>query len=91
MRRVGRNDNDTAGLRFPGFIADGKAGSSFDDEPNFRIGMGMQRRSFPRRRVDDVSGERRALLFAYEIVRHPNERQLFKVEKAHDPNLDLAG
>ena len=83
MRRIRGDYGNAAGLNFTFFIADRNPGRAFDDERNFDVGMLMQRRTLPGFGGDDVSGERRALRFADELMRHSNERQLLEIQKTH--------
>jgi len=83
MRRIGRHDRDVASGYFARLVADRERCAAFDRENRLDIGMRMQRRAFSRGRIDDISGDRRALFLAVELVRHPHERQLFDIQKAH--------
>ena len=68
MRRVRRDDDDTAGSYFALLSAHGDDGAAFDRERDFDVGMRMQGRTLSRFGVDDVGGEGRAVFFADEIV-----------------------
>src|SRR2546423_3678301 len=83
MRCVRRNYGNAAGLNFTFFIADHDPGRAFDDKRNLDVRMFMQRRTLPGFGGDDVSGERRTLRFADELMRHSNERQLLEIQKTH--------
>jgi hypothetical protein len=77
------NYGDAAGLNFTLFIADRDPGRAFDDKRNLDVRMFMQRRTLPGFGGDDISGQRRTLRFAEELMRHSNERQLLEIQKTH--------
>ena len=80
---IRRNYGNAAGLNVTLFIADRDPGRAFDDKRNLDVRMFMQRRTLPGFGGDDVSGERRTLRFADELMRHSNERQLLEIQKTH--------
>ena len=83
MWRIRWNNRDIACFGFARFAADGERRGSFQHEDCFDVRMRVERRAFPRRRVDEVSRDRRALFFAMELVRHSFERQLIHLQEAH--------
>ena len=87
VRRARGNDNNAARLNLALFISDRDCGVTFDGKCDFDVGMLMQRRALPGLGRDDVGGERCALSFADELMRHSDERQLFETCKAHVANL----
>jgi hypothetical protein len=80
---IRRNYGNAAGRNVTLFIADRHPGRAFDDKRNLDVRMFMQRRTLPGFGGDDVSGERRTLRFADELMRHSNERQLLEIQKTH--------
>jgi len=87
MRRVRGNDDDAAGVHFARFIANRDNGAAFECERDLDVGMNVQWRTLPRLRRNNVSRERRALLFAGEFIRHSDKRQLLEIQKAHDGKI----
>ena len=83
MRSIRGNYGNAAGLNFTFFIADRDPGRAFDDEGDLDVRMFMQRRTLPGLGGDDVSGERRTLPLADELMRHSNKRQLLEIQKTH--------
>jgi len=77
------NYGNAPGLNVTLFVADRDPGRAFDDKRNFDVRMFMQRRTLPGFGGDDVSGQRRTLRFADELMRHSNERQLLEIQKTH--------
>lgn len=47
MRRIRRDDDDTAGFHLSRFLPDRDAGATFNDESDLDVGMRMQRRACP--------------------------------------------
>ena len=88
MRRVRGNDDDAAGVQFVRFIANRDGGAAFERERDLDVRMRVQWRTLPRFRRNDVSRERRALLFADEFIRHSDKRQLLEIQKVHDGPTD---
>ena len=86
---IRRNYGNAAGLNFTLFIADRDPGRAFDDKRNLDVRMFMQRRTLPGFGGDDVSGERRTLRFADELMRHSNERQLLEIQKTHAFGINM--
>jgi hypothetical protein len=91
MRRLRRNDDDSARFGFARFISDREARGPLNDKANLYVRVRVQRRTFAGWRVDDVSRKRCALVFADEIVRHSDKRQLLEIEKTHRNNLHPLG
>ena len=89
MRCIRGNYGNAAGLNFTFFIADLDPGRTFDDKRNLDVRMFMQRRTLPGFGGDDVSGERRTLRFADELMRHSNERQLLEIQKTHAFGINI--
>lgn len=87
MRRICRNNNNAARFYSARFIANCERGCTFNREGYFSVRVRMQGRALPRLRYNYVSGERRALLLADKLVRHPNKRQLFDVQETHRGKL----
>ena len=83
MRRVRWNDHNAARFHFTLFVSDRDGGAAFEGECDFDVRMRVQRRALPGPGVDDVGGERRALILADELMRHSNKRQLFEIDEAH--------
>ena len=84
MRCVRGNDDDAPGVHFVRFIANRDRGAAFERERDLNVRMRVQWRTLSRLRRNDVSRERRALLFADEFIRHSDKRQLLEIQKAHD-------
>jgi len=78
MRCVRGNDDDAAGFHFKRFIANRNAGAAFEGERDLDVRMGVQWRTLPRLRRNDLGRERRALFFADEFIRHSDKRQLLE-------------
>ena len=83
MRRIRRNDDNAARFYLALFVTDRDGGSAFESECDFDVGMFVQRRALTGFSLDDVGREGRAVSFADEVIRHPDERQLVEVEEAH--------
>ena len=91
VRRIRGNYGDAAGLNFTFFIADPDPGRTLDDKRNLGVRMFMQRWTLPGFGDDDVSGKRRALRFADELMRHSNKRQLLEIQKTHAFGVNVFG
>ena len=87
MQRVRRNDDNAARFYFALVVTDRDGGSAFESECDFDVGMFVQRWALPGLGLDDVGREGCAVSFADELIRHPSKRQLLKIDKAHDGNL----
>ena len=83
MRCIRGNDNNATGFHFARFIADRDGRAAFDRECDLDVWMRVQRRALPWLGIDDVGRKRRALLFAVELMRHSDKRQLLEIEEAH--------
>lgn len=83
MRRVCRDDDDTAGFHFALLVADRDGGAALESESDLHVGMGVQRRALTRPGIDDVGRKRRALSFTDKLMRHSSKRQLLNVQEAH--------
>jgi len=79
VRRIRGNYGNAAGLNFTFFIADRDPGRTFDDKRNLDVRMLMQRGTLPGLGGNDVSGKRRTLSFADELMRHSNKGQLLEI------------
>lgn len=90
MRCIRGNYGNATGLNFTFFIADRDPGRAFDDKRNLDVRMFMQRRTLPGFGGNDVSGERRPLPFADELMRHSNERQLLETQKTHASGINIS-
>ena len=91
MRRIRGNYGNAASLNFTFFIAYRDPGRAFDDKRNLDVRMFMQRRTLPGFGGDDVSGERRTVRSADELMRHSNERQLVEIQKIHASGINIFG
>jgi hypothetical protein len=79
VRRIRGNYGNAAGLNFTFFIADRDPGRTFDDKRNLDVRMLMQRGTLPGLGGNDVTGKRRTLSFADELMRHSNKGQLLEI------------
>jgi hypothetical protein len=85
MRCVCGNDHDAARFHLARFVSDRDGGAAFKRECDLDVRVRMQRWALPGLRIDDVGRERRTLVFADELVRHSNKRQLLEADEAHMP------
>jgi len=77
------NHHDTTCAHFKRFIAHCDGGAAFERKRDLDVGMGVQRRALSRLRLDNISRQRRIMLFADEFVRHPDKWQLLNIHEAH--------
>ena len=84
VRSVRGDDDNAAGFHFTGLIPDRDGGAAFKRERDLDVWMRVQRRALAGFCVDNVGGERRALRFADEFIRHPDKREFLKIKKRHN-------
>jgi len=76
MWRVRGDDDNAAGANLARFIADGHCAGTLQREFYLDVRMYVQRWTLTWFGIDKIGGERCALFFAVELIRHANERQL---------------